>query len=169
MSVKRLLLGLFLFFAAIVSVEVGCFFWGYHAFRLGNPWEDGYTVVDGVMVEGLYMKQYHDRQEKYKDSVEKYLWFDTNSFIGELKETEESGIRDSLYVTGLDASGKFDAFCQSGYLAQTPGLIIEKNGQPLAYEDLRPGDIVRTVYLNGDAAQLIAPATYHPIYIEVLN
>ena len=74
-----------------------------------------------------------------------------------------------LYVTGLDASGKFDAFCQSGYLAQTPGLIIEKNGQPLAYEDLRPGDIVRTVYLNGDAAQLIAPATYHPIYIEVLN
>ena len=60
-------------------------------------------------------------------------------------------------------------FCQSGYLAQTPGLIIEKNGQPLAYEDLRPGDIVRTVYLNGDAAQLIAPATYHPIYIEVLN
>ena len=105
MSVKRLLLGLFLFFAAIVSVAVGCFFWGYHAFRLGNPWEDGYTVVDGVMVEGLYMKQYHDRQEKYKDSVEKYLWFDTNSFIGELKETEESGIRNSLYVTGLDASG----------------------------------------------------------------
>lgn len=168
MSRKRLTLALFLFFAAIVGVTVGCFFWGYHVFRLGNPWEDGYTVVDSTMVYGRYVRQYNERREKYTDSVEEYLWFDTASFIGELKETEGSGIRDSFYISGLDASAKFDAFCQNGYLAQTPGLIVEKDGQPLTYEDLRLGDIVRVVYLAG-TRPAVAPATYYPIYIEVLH
>ncbi len=90
-----------------------------------------------------------------KTAVEKYLWFDTNSFIGELKETEESGHPRCLYVTGLDASGKFDAFLARAAILPRPRvLIIEKNGQPLAYLRIcGRGIFVRTVYLNGDAAQ----------------
>ena len=50
MSVKRLLLGLFLFFAAIVSVAVGVFLLGLSCLPVGNPlggwlhgggWRDG--------------------------------------------------------------------------------------------------------------------------------
>lgn len=168
MKYRRIVFSLFLFFAVVVGVTVGCFFWGYQAYRVGTPWDDGSTVVDGTIVPGLYEKQYRARREQNPDQVDQYLWFDTLSFIGLIVPTEQGERDGSLYVRGLDAAGEFDPYCEGGYLVEKPYLVIEKGGQPFSWEELKPGDIVRVVYLGG-VKPLSGVTTYEPIYMEVLN
>ena len=63
-----------------VAVAAGCFLWGYHANQVVLP-ED---VIDGEADERVYNEQFQYRRTEYQDDFERYPWFDTISFIGEI-------------------------------------------------------------------------------------
>ena len=125
-------------------------------------------VIDGEADERVYNEQFQYRRTEYQDDFERYPWFDTISFIGEIIPYSEDYAGDKIYIRALDASGSSDAFGSNGWLAQQDGLVIEKDGEALQWEDLEMGDILRVVYLAG-TRPAVAPATYYPIYIEVLH
>ena len=116
----------------------------------------------------MYNEQFQYRRTEYQDDFERYPWFDTISFIGEIIPYSEDYAGDKIYIRALDASGSSDAFGSNGWLAQQDGLVIEKDGEALQWEDLEMGDILRVVYLTG-VMPLPALPTYYPIYIEVLS
>ena len=153
-----------LYVIVTVAVAAGCFLWGYHANQVVLP-ED---VIDGEADERVYNEQFQYRRTEYQDDFERYPWFDTISFIGEIIPYSEDYAGDKIYIRALDASGSSDAFGSNGWLAQQDGLVIEKDGEALQWEDLEMGDILRVVYLAG-VVPLSAPATFRPIYIEVLS
>ena len=110
-------------------MAAGCFLWGYHANQVVLP-ED---VIDGEADERVYNEQFQYRRTEYQDDFERYPWFDTISFIGEIIPYSEDYAGDKIYIRALDASGSSDAFGSNGWLAQQDGLVIEKDGEALQW------------------------------------
>lgn len=152
---KKRALGLCLFLLLLVGAGTGGFLWGRQAGRIENPssvpLETEEFGSERIQLMEQYYSQYYSRLEQGEPPLyENLFWFDVSTIIGEIEETGLGTLGDAFSVKCLDAAGEYDPF-QGDYEVEPsdwerPPVLYE--GEAISWNDLRPGDRVKVVFLN---------------------
>lgn len=173
---KKRALGLCLFLLLLVGAGTGGFLWGRQAGRIVNPSSvplkmEEFGGPEHIQLTEQYYSQYYSRLEQGKPPLyENLFWFDVSTIIGEIEETGLGTLGDAFSVKCLDAAGEYDPF-QGDYEVEPsdwerPPVLYE--GEAISWNDLRPGDRVKVVYLNRGLVPLVDIGV-EAVRVEVLK